>query len=66
MRQRHIDEVEVRQPLADEALEQIDFLLSFPNPGASPALFRIEPRLDDLRDLPRFEEILVERSSEDS
>jgi TolB-like protein/Flp pilus assembly protein TadD len=36
------------------ALDKIDYLLSFPNPGASPALFGVDPRLDDLRDDPRF------------
>jgi serine/threonine-protein kinase len=51
-----------RAGATDAALEQIDYLLSFPNPGASPALFRIEPRLDDLRDVPRFQAILAERS----
>lgn len=36
------------------ALEQVRTLLSFPNPGASPALFRIDPRLDELREQPGF------------
>jgi serine/threonine protein kinase/tetratricopeptide (TPR) repeat protein len=55
-----------RAGAVDAALEQIDFLLSFPNPGASPALFRIEPRLDDLRDLPRFQAILAASPVEES
>jgi serine/threonine-protein kinase len=55
-----------RAGAVDEALEQVDYLLSFPNPGASPTLFRIEPRLDDLRDVPRFQKILAERSIEGS
>ena len=46
----------------EAALEKIDYLLSFPNPGASPALFRVEPRLDGLRDHPRFQKILEKHS----
>jgi len=41
------------------ALAMLDSLLSFPNPGASPALFRIEPRLENLRTDPRFQAILA-------
>jgi non-specific serine/threonine protein kinase len=48
----------------DAALNTIDYLLSFPNPGASPALFRIEPRLDDIRDDPRFKQTLERYSSD--
>ncbi|NIV76477.1 MAG: hypothetical protein GWN37_17100, partial [Gammaproteobacteria bacterium] len=40
------------------ALEQVGALLSFPNPGASPALFRIDPRLDELREQPGFAQAL--------
>jgi hypothetical protein len=50
----------------EAALEKIDGLLSFPNPGASPNLFRIEPRLDGLRDNPRFQEILEKYSGRSS
>jgi TolB-like protein/Tfp pilus assembly protein PilF len=46
----------------DAALEEIDRVLSAPNPGASPSLFRIEPRLDPLRDDPRFARTLEARS----
>jgi len=42
----------------EAALAKIDYLLSFPNPGASPALIRIEPRFDRLREDPRLQEIL--------
>ena len=52
-----------RAESVDAALEQIDHLLSFPNPGASPALFRIDPRLGSLRDDPRFQRILQDRSN---
>jgi tetratricopeptide (TPR) repeat protein len=48
----------------DAALNTIGYLLSFPNPGASPALFRIEPRLDNVRYDPRFKKILEKYSSE--
>ncbi|MEJ2719537.1 MAG: protein kinase [bacterium] len=47
----------------DAAMEKMDYLLSFPNPGASPSLFRIEPRLDALRGDPRFSNILEARSA---
>ncbi len=50
----------------EAALEKIDYLLSFPNPGASPVLFRIEPRLDALRDHPRFQEILEKHTRRSS
>ena len=43
----------------DAALDQIAELLSFPNPGASPALLRIDPRLANLHQDPRFNEILA-------
>ena len=46
----------------DAALDQIEALLAFPNPGASLALFRIDPRLDPLHELPRFEQILQRAS----
>ena len=45
----------------EAALAQVEALLSTPNPGASPALFRIDPRLDELRELPAYREI-VERA----
>ena len=48
----------------DAALDQVEELLDHPNPGASPALFRIEPRLDGLRDDPRFEELVTARPIE--
>jgi hypothetical protein len=47
----------------DAALDKMDRLLSFPNPGASPALFRIEPRLDSLRDHPRYRSIMAKHST---
>lgn len=43
----------------DAALEQVAELLSSPNPGASPALFRIDPRLAELHRHPRFEEVMA-------
>ncbi len=42
----------------DAALDQVAELLSFPNPGASPSLLRIDPRLTELHQKRRFEEIL--------
>ena len=60
---RNLIFVLTRAGATEAALEQIDYLLSFPNPGASPALFGIEPRLARLRDDPRFQQILRERSS---
>ncbi len=44
----------------DAALDQVAELLSFPNPGASPTLFRIDPRLAGLQRHPRFEEVLAQ------
>ena len=42
----------------ESALALAGELLSHPNPGASPALFRIDPRLDALRELPGYREML--------
>ena len=60
---RNLIFVLARAGATEDALEQIDYLLSFPNPGASPALFGIEPRLARLRDDPRFQQILRQRSN---
>jgi len=43
----------------DEALARAGELLSAPNPGASPSLFRIDPRLDELRALPGYREMIA-------
>jgi TolB-like protein/Flp pilus assembly protein TadD len=43
----------------DAALDQVAELLSFPNPGASPALLRIDPRLAELHRHPGFENVLA-------
>ena len=43
----------------DAALAQVETLLSFPNPGASPALFRVDPRLAELHRHPSFDEVLA-------
>jgi tetratricopeptide (TPR) repeat protein len=49
----------------DAALDQVEELLSSPNPGASPALLRIDPRLAELRRHPRFAEVLAGAATPD-
>jgi TolB-like protein/Flp pilus assembly protein TadD len=44
----------------EAALDQIAELLSSPNPGASPSLLRIDPRLANLHSNPRFDAILAQ------
>jgi hypothetical protein len=61
--QRNVLFVLARLGDTDAALDKLEFLLSFPNPGASPALLRIDPRADGLRDLPRFQAILARHGS---
>lgn len=56
--QRNMAILLTRAGKTEAALAKLDYLLSFPNPGASPALIRIEPRFDRLREDPRFQEIL--------
>jgi Flp pilus assembly protein TadD len=43
----------------EAALATLSTLLAAPNPGLSPALARLEPRLDGLREDPRFELVVA-------
>jgi TolB-like protein/DNA-binding winged helix-turn-helix (wHTH) protein/Flp pilus assembly protein TadD len=45
----------------EPALDEIESLLSTPNRWTSVALFRLDPRWDELRDSPRFARLLTER-----
>jgi serine/threonine-protein kinase len=49
----------------DTALDQIEYLLSIPS-WLSVPLLRLDPRWDPLRDHPRFQTLLEEKSKEPS